>query len=287
MEAVEYVRSVMTPMQPDPTGWKPSLKMLPQIKVIVFDIYGTLIQSAAGDISLVTESSSEIGMRRAIDRLGLEWDGEVAPWIQQYHDGIQRQQDEARKNGVNYPEIEIRKVWSILARELGSTKTTTADCEAAAIRYECAVNPSWAMPGADKVVADLALRSVPVGILSNAQFYTRTVVEAAFGSDWNSFGFDPGLCLFSFEEGQSKPSHALFEKMRGQVEAHGYTCKEVLYLGNDVRKDIKPACEVGFRTGLFAGDGRSLRVDSGGEAEARSCADVVLTEWSQFDQILP
>lgn len=287
MDAGDYLRSVMTPLRPRPTGWEPALKELSGIEVVVFDIYGTLIQSAAGEVGLESETSSANGMRRAIRALGCEGEPDIGNWVDRYHLEIERRQSEARIRGIAHPEIEIRDVWRALARELGQTEASVPEIEQAAICYECAVNPTWKMPGAGTVLADLRRQSIPLGILSNAQFYTRTVVEAAFGLRWDSLGFDESICLFSFEEGCGKPSGRLFENLRERIEAAGYRVEEVLYIGNDVRKDIKPARAVGFRTGLFAGDARSLRCDSGGEREARENADVVLTEWSQWGEVLP
>lgn len=54
------------------------------------------------------------------------------------------------------------------------------------------------------------------------------------------------------------------------VEKAGLSCPaadEIFYLGNDWKKDVVPATAVGFRTGLFAGDVRSLRLGGVGEEE--------------------
>jgi putative hydrolase of the HAD superfamily len=58
---------------------------------------------------------------------------------------------------------------------------------------------------------------------------------------------------------------------------------EALYLGNDARKDIHPAASLGFRTALFAGDARSLRLR---ESEPGLLPpDAILTELSQIISI--
>ncbi len=46
--------------------------------------------------------------------------------------------------------------------------------------------------------------------------------------------------------------------------------EEILYLGNDIRNDIWPAQAEGFRTALFAGDRRSLRL----RADDPDCGNV-------------
>jgi putative hydrolase of the HAD superfamily len=44
------------------------------------------------------------------------------------------------------------------------------------------------------------------------------------------------------------------------LSKRGISPESVLYVGNDMRNDIAPAARCGFRTALFAGDARSLRL---------------------------
>ena len=53
----------------------------------------------------------------------------------------------------------------------------------------------------------------------------------------------------------------MFEKLKEQLyNNYGILGKETLYVGNDMLNDIKTASLSGFRTVLFAGDRRSLRL---------------------------
>ena len=56
----------------------------------------------------------------------------------------------------------------------------------------------------------------------------------------------------------------------------------IFYLGNDITKDVLPARELGFRTGLFAGDARSLRLGGLSGDEATATADAVITDLAQL-----
>jgi putative hydrolase of the HAD superfamily len=53
---------------------------------------------------------------------------------------------------------------------------------------------------------------------------------------------------------------------------------EVLYVGNDMLNDIMPANSVGFRTALFAGDARSLRLREDEPSVRGSTPDLVVTD---------
>ena len=137
------------------------------------------------------------------------------------------------------------------------------------------------MPGAIELLGELRARGLVIGIISNAQFYTLPVMEGVFGAGLDDLGFHPDLRLFSFEEGEGKPSSRLFEALREKAAAHGIAASEIFYLGNDWKKDVLPARAAGFRTGLFAGDVRSLRLGEVTEEEAWESVDAVITDLAE------
>ncbi|MEQ8837627.1 MAG: HAD family hydrolase, partial [Lacipirellulaceae bacterium] len=65
------------------------------------------------------------------------------------------------------------------------------------------------------------------------------------------------------------------------------TPAETLYVGNDMRNDIWPAAKVGFKTALFAGDERSLRLrEDEPNRDQRPEPDAVVTELDQLPKLL-
>ena len=62
----------------------------------------------------------------------------------------------------------------------------------------------------------------------------------------------------------------------------GISAAEALYVGNDMLNDITPAHALGFRTALFAGDARSLRLRENDERVAGIEPDLVLTDLAQI-----
>ena len=60
----------------------------------------------------------------------------------------------------------------------------------------------------------------------------------------------------------------------------------ILYLGNDMLNDIWAAAQVGFRTALFAGDARSLRLREDREEIGDISPNAVITELKQLDTAL-
>ena len=111
MELAKYIRTHSSPLGAIPTGESAHLPVFPGIRAVVFDIYGTLLISSAGDISLAGgESEPGEAMRIALETAGLDVDPEEA--LERYRTLIRRQQDQLRKTGIEFPEVEIREVWT-------------------------------------------------------------------------------------------------------------------------------------------------------------------------------
>lgn len=271
MNAVEYIRDSMRPLAPVSTGLEPRLPVIDGIKAVVFDLYGTLLVSAAGE----TSTDSSLTPSRAERSVDAERNRALS-------EAILRHQELRRAEGIEYPEVEIREVWEEVTGE-----TDQAEIEAIAIRHECASNPVWPMPRAGEVIERLRRAGFSLGIISNAQFYTLPVMEALFGASLDALGFHPELQVFSFHEREGKPSLRLFSLLAAKAAVLGIASEQILYLGNDLIKDVLPARAVGFRTGLYAGDARSLRLGGLTFAAARDIPNVVITDFRQLLRIFP
>ena len=112
------------------------------------------------------------------------------------------------------------------------------------------------MPGAADLVAALQARG-PVGIVSNAQFYTPFVLATLLPE----LHIDPRLAVWSFAQREAKPSPRLFRTAAARMALnYRFEPSEIVMVGNDVRNDLLGARAAGIRTALFAGDARSLRL---------------------------
>jgi putative hydrolase of the HAD superfamily len=99
-----------------------------------------------------------------------------------------------------------------------------------------------------------------MGIVSNAQFYTRELFPALLERSTDDCGFAADLQIYSYEQGFAKPGQYLYRLAAQRLATRGIVPSEALYVGNDMLNDIAPAQRAGFRTALFAGDARSLRL---------------------------
>jgi putative hydrolase of the HAD superfamily len=257
MSIPELIRSLSSPLEPVPAGVDPVLPRLPGIRCVAFDIYGTLVISGSGDIGIATATGREEVMRSLLAGAGLA--DPPDDLVGRFLELIRADHERARATGTPHPEVEIREVWRDFLGSLGLAPDPPA-VERLAVRYECAVNPVWPMPGLGAMLAALRSRDLPLAIVSNAQFFTPLLFEAFLGDPPGRIGFDDDLAVYSFAHRHAKPGKRLYQLLAGRLAGRGIGAAETLYVGNDMRNDIAPAAGLGFRTALFAGDRRSLRL---------------------------
>ena len=259
----------LPPRSPLPTGTPPRLARLRDIRAVLFDIYGTLLVSASGDIDLVDVPADNL--LTACDECGIDLTPRSRTNGQHLIDlmraVVKEDHAAARANGIDYPEVDIRAIWRAVldqAAAEGRLRTSAgADTARLALGFEVRGNPVYPMPGLRETLRHLANR-LPLGVVSNAQFYTPLILHFFLnGSIQDNPAvppFRPDLSIYSFQEGRGKPGTALYEKTAAQLGSIGLSPNQTLYVGNDMRNDIAPAAKTGFRTALFAGDRRSLRL---------------------------
>ena len=294
-ELKERFRSHSSPLECIPTGESPMLKPLDGIRAVVFDVYGTLIISGVGDIGVddgviaperITEALTQSGIQllpkgvqgkatSAGDSIpdGVEPSIHGLRALELYNETVNTLCQDAIASGTDVPEPDIRTVWSRVLKSLMSEGLIRIDdlkksAERMSVEFEIRMNPTWPMPNIPRVLDHLRDRSLELGIISNSQFYTPIMMEAYAGRTLSDLGFSTDLLHWSFEEGLKKPSLQFYERFldkmekRHQQEAMPHSLLEparILYVGNDMKKDILPAHTLGCKTALFAGDQRSLK----------------------------
>ena len=138
------------------------------------------------------------------------------------------------------------------------------------------------MPNLKKTLLKCREKGLLMGIVSNAQFFTPLLFEWFLKSRPPGLGFHPDLTLYSYRFGYAKPSLRLFRRAAETASALGIDRQSILYVGNDMLNDIRPASVVGFKTALFAGDGRSLRPRESDDRCWGLTPDLIVTDLRQL-----
>lgn len=279
----ELVLKYSRPRSPRVTDERSKIVSLPDIEVVVFDVYGTLLTSGLGEIS--SAEPSQISAATEVRKLYFPnapiSDHDLVASLRQT---IESSHSASRSRGISIPEVEIREIWSSLFSEMQLTSIFSANdlIEEFALVYELLSNPAWPMPGSQAVLS--ALLSSPafdVAVISNAQFYTPVILEVFFGSA--TADKLTKNAVWSYKTGQAKPSRELFSQLIRRFP--DIENDRFVYIGNDMLNDIQGAAEAGMKTVLFAGDADSLRLRVG-DSRVTVSPDSVITRLTDIPLIL-
>ena len=282
MDPVEkkFIQQYIRRLTPIPTAIAPAGDLSPDIRCVLFDLYGTLFISGSGDISLSTHPWTQM---EKIGTLLTKYDIRKTPraLLDEFHDAIKARHTELRNRGIDYPEVRIDRIWQ---------QVLQADDQHIvrqfATEFEFISNPVYPMPALADLLSTCRRFGLLMGIISNAQFFTPYLFKWFLDSDPQSLGFNSELIFYSYRFQVAKPSAALFEKAAAALSAKKIAAASVLYCGNDMLNDIYPAARAGFKTALFAGDRRSLRLRTDDSRCRDLKPDLVLTDLRQLIQLI-
>jgi putative hydrolase of the HAD superfamily len=292
---IDLIGRLSGPMELAYTGEKPVLKTLSGIKCVVFDFYGTMFISGTGDTVIeAPKESRKKAFQEAFETVfpGLS-DLDSAKGVEAYQAAIQRHKQQLQDNGIDFPEINILEIWRDVLSQLRSTTNGLPEepgkklLKQLTVEFEMRDNPTWPMPDLEATIESLHDSGFLLGILSNSQFYTPLIYEAHLGAPPSKDRFDINICIWSYQEQRCKPSLAFHgELKRALSDHHKIQPSEVLFVGNDMLKDIYPAVHHGFKTALFAGDARSLKWRAEDERCKNIKPDLVITRLHQLTECL-
>ncbi len=269
-------------------------KPLPhKVLAIAVDIYGTLLASAAGEIGSGAIAFPDEQEQKSEDKEASEKQADKKPPVTFPADMADKlksiiEADHAiqKKKGIQWPEVNAPDVF---ARALGMSPD---DGARACVAWECSTNRCAPMPGALAFLECIRDTGLPLGIVSNAQFYTPIFIKEAFslplfpGQEGGGLGFDMELCLWSYETGRAKPDPWMFAELAGRLEKRAIAASNILFIGNDALNDVAAAKEAGLLTALFAGDARSFKARSGNNRVTAAQPDTLLLSWDDARRLI-
>jgi putative hydrolase of the HAD superfamily len=300
LQYIEKFLNSATEMKPAPTLLKPFVRADPTIRALAFDVYGTILVSASGDIDESVISADNL--KAALDASGIELVDSI-PGHQQilteilddFKRSIRDYHEAEFSEDKPYPEINVLEIWEKIIlhnQNLNLLRFSDPLCiKCFTFIFEVLSNRIYPMPGMKEVINLLAEKGFPLGIVSNAQFYTPVILNfflhGTISDSEQVQPFDADLTVFSFQHQRSKPDAFLFELLKKQYrQKYGIYADEILFIGNDMFRDIYPAREAGLKTALFAGDTKSLRLRQEKPELKKLTPDYVVTDLYQILNII-
>jgi putative hydrolase of the HAD superfamily len=255
-----------------------------EIKVVLWDVYGTICGVGLGDLekSLEYEDRLQLAAKETVAEFSLEGTfNELYPdqppeeaLVDLYMELIAESHQKSQAMGVQYPEVVIENIWEQILTECrqGQNARPIADAKEASLYtayrwayfFDGALQRTYLYSTAAKCLQRLARKPIAQGIISNAQFYTPLHLRRLLRRDLKQDDleldefFHEQLVFFSYELGFSKPNPAIFEQAIEAAAGLGINPQQILYVGNDMLNDIYAAGQFGMQTALFVGDGSQV-----------------------------
>ena len=282
---------------------KPHLVVLPDVRVVVWSIYGTLLNLAGGELWF--EHPQRFIMDLALDKTLQEFKmwgsmsrkpGQPAEYLGQIYRNVLSEHRLAPSGGEKYPEISAERIWEAIVKKLfakdykldaGFYGSLNEFSRKVAYFFHASLQGTACYPGAAAALTGLRRGGIAQGLVADAQCFTLVQLQRSLAQEDATLRadqvLDASLCVLSHEHKAHKPAERLFRDLLAVLEQRDIAPSQILHVGSRISRDIAPARKLGMRTALFAGDKASLEATPEQLKDPASRPDVLLT---QLDQIL-
>jgi FMN phosphatase YigB (HAD superfamily) len=286
---------------------RPHLIRLSEVRVVTWSVYGTLL--AISDGELLFEHPQKFVMDIALDKTVQEFKmwgamtrkpGQPADYLRLMYAKVLADLRLVPSPGEKYPEIAAEQAWEGVIKKLlqkeyqfdvGFYGSLNEFSRKVAYFFHASLQGVAGHDGAAAALKHVAAAGCRQGLLDNGQVFTPVQLARCLRQQDKTAVLDKlveaDLCALSALQRARKPSERLFRHVLEQVAADGLGPEQVLHVGSDVEKDIMPAKKLGLRTALFAGDKESLRATPEQLKDAAARPDVLMTELTQIEQVIP
>ncbi len=213
-----------------------------KIRAVIFDVYGTLMQ-----VGPPPTNAEELWRDLFQDTFKTPPPLSRLDFSVACNRAITLRHNAAHARGITKPEI----LWPAIVAEVlpGLNKLKAAKRDDFIYQQIQIGRSITLMPGMAPTLRWLLDKRCLIGIASNAQGYTLreldTLLKTA-GLDGKIFA--PDVCVWSFQNGFSKPDPHVFQIVRARIEARDIHPGESLVVGDRLDNDIAPARLQGFHT---------------------------------------
>ncbi|MCH2200390.1 MAG: HAD family hydrolase [Fuerstiella sp.] len=297
-------RDLMWPRVPPPVAVQatPFIKPLEGIRIVLWDVYGTLLRTTGGAFCLLPDPQTplEVALEKTIYEFNM-WNSMYRkpgpPWrsminnYQRYH---KRLSMVATKRTGDLTDPDLVDIWEAIITRLfeksySYDKNFYGDVrqfsEKVAYFFHSNLQGVEARPAAVQAMQDLHAIDVRQGVLADGQMFSLTQLLRALTRQGTlpplAAMFHPDGVLFSYELGIRKPSRSLFELTVERLKAAGFLPEQILHISCRMGTDLSPAKAMGMRTALLAAEKTGLQVSPKLLRDSATRPDRLLTDLSQ------
>lgn len=302
-------RRLIWPQVPAPLPVKvtPYIKHLPGIRLVLWDVYGTLLRVSEGRF-LITPTE-EVRLQIALDKTIHEfnmWNHMYRrpgpPWqslIGLYRNITERLSMVGTQRKGDLTDVDLVDVWQQIIERLfekdyqfdeGLYGDLREFSEKVAFFFHSCLQATEARDSAVQALSDVAGAGILQGLLSDGQSFTMVqllralTLQATLPPLYELFR--PETLILSTHLGIRKPSKTLFEHAVLQARAVGIGASEILHVSCRLKTDLVPARAVGMKTALLAAEKSGLEVTPELLKDPASRPDRLLTSLSQITSVI-
>jgi FMN phosphatase YigB (HAD superfamily) len=292
---------------PKPVKAKPSIAPLPGVKVVMWDVYGTLLRTTDGGFTLFP--NPEVRLQVALEKTILEfnmWNSMYRkpgpPWqsmMPQYRDYVERVAMVPTKLKGDFTDVNLVSIWKAVIDRLfdkdykydhGVYGTEEQLSEKIAYFFHCNLQATEARAGAARAMTDLAEVGVMQGILADGQSFTYVQLVQALTKQGLVMPIREIIrteaTLFSYQMAIRKPSQSLFLRAVEQLEALGVAPEQTLHVSCRLPTDLAPAKAVGMKTALLVSEKTGLEAPAEMIKDPQTRPDRLLTDITQITSVV-
>ena len=289
----------------EPVKARRHLVRLPNIKAVLWNVYGTLLAIPHGD--LLFEHPQPFIMSNALDKTIQEFKmwasmsrkpGQPSEYLGAVYAQVLLEH-RAVTGGERFPEVCADKVWEAIVKRLlqkdykfdaGFFGSLNEYSRKIAYFFHASLQGTAAYENAAAALRHVADSGLRQGLLADGQCFTTLQLQRGLAAQDRAARLDdlvrPDLVTLSCDVRGRKPSERLFRQALSVLAEQGIGPGEVLHVGSRIGQDLVPARRLGLRTGLFAGDKASLQATPEQLKESAGRPDVLLTDLGQIREIV-
>jgi hypothetical protein len=293
------------PPQVEAPKARPHVVRLPQVRCVLWNVYGTLLAIKGGELWF--EHPQEFVMNVALDKTLQEFKmwgsmsrkpGQPAAYLGQIYSQVLLEQRSVPGGVERHPEVGSDRLWEAIIKKLlqkdyrwdtGFYGALNELSQKVAYFFHASLQGTTCYSGAAQAIAALANQGVTQGVLADGQCFSLVQLQrgmAAQGEAPDEGWLHPKLRTWSYDVRGKKPSERLFRHALTALQEEGFAPDEVLHVGSRISQDLVPAKRLGMRTALFAGDKASLQATPEQLKDAAGRPDVLITNLEQLTEVV-
>jgi hypothetical protein len=285
---------------------KPFLVRLPEVRVVLWNVYGSLLAIAGGELLL--EHPQQFIMDAALDKTIQEFKmwgsmsrkpGQPAEYMRSIYDQVLIEQRSLPIGATRSPEVAADRVWEAIIKKLlqkdyrwdtGFYGSLNELSRKVAYFFHASLQGTACYRGAALALRHVHEAGLAQGLLADGQCFTTVQLQRALLPQDPKADLDTwvpaDLRTLSWERLARKPSERLFRHALELLHERGIGPDQVLHVGSRIPLDILPAKRLGMKTALFAGDKAALQATPEHLRDPAGRPDVLLTKLKQIADVV-